>query len=86
MCCVHQSVLLLSVAAQLISGNGFITFRAQTQEATAVCLMQSKVGFCNLLVAKRERQRLTLFYLSKYLTDKVLTVTLADQSPFMYVR
>lgn len=49
--CVYLGVLLLPVLGELISGNCFITIRADAQEAATVCFMQCKVGLCDLLVA-----------------------------------
>lgn len=47
----HLGVLLLSVLAQLVSGDSLITVWAETQEAAAVGLVQSEVGLCDLPVA-----------------------------------
>lgn len=51
----HHGVLLLSVLAQLVFGDSFITVRTDTQKSFAVALMQREVDLCHLLVAKRKK-------------------------------
>lgn len=52
--CLHQSVLLLSVLLQVLFGNRLLAVRTHAQEASAVHLVQGKVGLGHVPVAARE--------------------------------